>query len=34
MSDTFFDELGMHKRDHALDILGGAHGAMTGPMLE
>jgi UDP-GlcNAc3NAcA epimerase len=34
MSDVFFEELGMHKPDHFLDIHGGAHGAMTGRMLE
>lgn len=34
MSDVFFDELGMHKPDHYLDIHGGGHGAMTGRMLE
>ena len=34
MSEVFFDELGMHKPDHALDIHGGGHGAMTGRMLE
>ncbi|WP_089956459.1 non-hydrolyzing UDP-N-acetylglucosamine 2-epimerase [Limnohabitans sp. 2KL-3] len=34
MSDVFFDELGMSKPDHFLDIHGGGHGAMTGRMLE
>lgn len=34
MSDVFFEELGMHKPDHLLDIHGGGHGAMTGRMLE
>ena len=34
MSDVFFEELGMHKPDHFLDIHGGGHGAMTGRMLE
>ena len=34
MSDVFFDELGMNKPDHFLDIHGGGHGAMTGRMLE
>jgi UDP-GlcNAc3NAcA epimerase len=34
MSDVFFEELGMHKPDHLLDIHGGRHGAMTGRMLE
>jgi UDP-GlcNAc3NAcA epimerase len=34
MSDVFFEELGMHKPDHFLDIHGGRHGAMTGRMLE
>ena len=33
MSDVFFDELGMAKPDHHLDIHGGSHGAMTGRML-
>lgn len=33
MSDVFFDELGMNKPDHFLDIHGGGHGAMTGRML-
>ncbi len=33
MSDLFFNELGMHKPDHFLDINGGGHGAMTGRML-
>lgn len=34
MSDVFFDELGMPKPDHALNVHGGTHGAMTGRMLE
>lgn len=34
MSDVFFQELGMQKPDHFLDIHGGGHGAMTGRMLE
>jgi UDP-GlcNAc3NAcA epimerase len=34
MSDVFFEELGMGKPDHFLDIHGGGHGAMTGRMLE
>jgi UDP-GlcNAc3NAcA epimerase len=34
MSDVFFDELGMSKPNYYLDIHGGAHGAMTGRMLE
>jgi UDP-GlcNAc3NAcA epimerase len=34
MSDVFFDELGMSKADYFLGIHGGAHGAMTGRMLE
>jgi UDP-GlcNAc3NAcA epimerase len=34
MSGVFFEELGMHKPDHFLDIHGGGHGAMTGRMLE
>lgn len=34
MSDVFFDELGMSKPNHFLDIHGGGHGAMTGRMLE
>lgn len=33
MSDVFFEELGMAKPAHALDIHGGSHGAMTGRML-
>lgn len=33
MSEVFFDELGMKKPDHFLDIHGGTHGAMTGRML-
>jgi UDP-GlcNAc3NAcA epimerase len=34
MSDIFFDELGMAKPDHNLDIHGGRHGAMTGAMMQ
>jgi UDP-GlcNAc3NAcA epimerase len=34
MSDVFFQELGMAKPDHHLDIHGGTHGEMTGRMLE
>jgi UDP-GlcNAc3NAcA epimerase len=34
MSDIFFDELGMKKPKHHLDIHGGHHGEMTGRMLE
>ncbi len=34
MSDVFFEELGMDRPDHFLDIHGGGHGAMTGRMLE
>jgi hypothetical protein len=34
ISDVFFEELGMHRPDHFLDIHGGSHGAMTGRMLE
>lgn len=33
MSDVFFDELGMDKPAHQLDIHGGNHGEMTGRML-
>ncbi|WP_338880501.1 UDP-N-acetylglucosamine 2-epimerase (non-hydrolyzing) [Achromobacter veterisilvae] len=33
MSDVFFDELGMEKPAHQLDIHGGGHGEMTGRML-
>ncbi|MEN5396102.1 UDP-N-acetylglucosamine 2-epimerase (non-hydrolyzing) [Achromobacter xylosoxidans] len=33
MSDVFFDELGMNKPKHQLDIHGGGHGEMTGRML-
>jgi len=33
MSDVFFDELGMDKPAHQLDIHGGGHGEMTGRML-
>lgn len=34
MSEVFFEELGMHKPDHFLEIHGGGHGVMTGRMLE
>lgn len=34
MSNVFFEELGMQKPDHFLDIHGGGHGVMTGRMLE
>ena len=34
MSDIFFEELGIPKPAHNLDIHGGSHGAMTGRMLE
>lgn len=34
MSDVFFDELGIPRPAHNLDIHGGSHGAMTGRMLE
>jgi len=33
MSDIFFDELGMRKPDHHLNIHGGSHGEMTGRMI-
>ncbi|MEE1867163.1 non-hydrolyzing UDP-N-acetylglucosamine 2-epimerase [Pseudomonas auratipiscis] len=33
MSDVFFDELGMNRPAHLLDIHGGSHGNMTGRML-
>jgi UDP-GlcNAc3NAcA epimerase len=33
MSDIFFNELGMKKPSHFLDIHGGSHGSMTGRML-
>lgn len=33
MSDVFFQELGMSRPDHHLDIHGGGHGDMTGRML-
>lgn len=33
MSDVFFNELGMSRPHHFLDIHGGGHGAMTGRML-
>lgn len=34
MSDVFFDELGIPRPAHNLDVHGGMHGAMTGRMLE
>ncbi|HEX2839807.1 non-hydrolyzing UDP-N-acetylglucosamine 2-epimerase [Hyphomicrobium sp.] len=34
MSDVFFEELGLPKPDHHLEIHGGGHGAMTGAMLQ
>ena len=34
MSDIFFEELGIPRPDHNLDVHGGSHGAMTGRMLE
>ncbi|MDZ3831670.1 MAG: UDP-N-acetylglucosamine 2-epimerase (non-hydrolyzing) [Sphingopyxis sp.] len=34
MSDVFFDELGIPRPVHNLDVHGGPHGAMTGRMLE
>lgn len=34
MSDVFFEELGIPRPRHNLDIHGGGHGAMTGRMLE
>lgn len=34
MSDVFFDELGIPRPAHNLDVHGGLHGAMTGRMLE
>lgn len=34
MSDIFFKELGIPEPDHHLGVSGGAHGAMTGAMLE
>jgi UDP-GlcNAc3NAcA epimerase len=33
MSDIFFEELGLRKPDHTLDIHGGSHGEMTGRMI-
>lgn len=33
MSDIFFDQLGIPRPDHQLDIHGGSHGEMTGRML-
>ena len=33
MSDIFFEELGIRKPDHELDIHGGSHGEMTGRMI-
>ena len=33
MSDVFFEELGMDRPAHHLDVHGGTHGAMTGRML-
>lgn len=33
MSDVFFTEMGIPAPDHALDIHGGGHGAMTGRMM-
>lgn len=33
MSDIFFDQLGIPRPDHLLDIHGGSHGEMTGRML-
>lgn len=34
MSDIFFEELGIPRPHHNLDVHGGSHGAMTGRMLE
>ena len=34
MSNIFFDQLGIPKPHHQLDINSGSHGAMTGRMLE
>ncbi|WP_374525855.1 non-hydrolyzing UDP-N-acetylglucosamine 2-epimerase [Sphingopyxis sp.] len=34
MSDVFFEELGIPRPAHNLDVHGGPHGAMTGRMLE
>lgn len=34
MSDVFFDELGIPRPAHNLDVHGGSHGVMTGRMLE
>lgn len=33
MSEIFFEELGIRKPDHTLDIHGGSHGEMTGRMI-
>lgn len=33
MSDIFFDQLGIPRPDHQLDIHGGSHGEMTGRMM-
>lgn len=33
MSDVFFNQMGIPRPDHTLDINGGAHGSMTGRML-
>ncbi len=33
MSQVFFDQLGIPRPDHMLDINGGSHGSMTGRML-
>jgi UDP-GlcNAc3NAcA epimerase len=33
MSDNFFSELSISKSDYFLDIHGGGHGEMIGPML-
>jgi len=33
MSEVFFDELGLPRPDHHLDVSGGGHGDMTGRML-
>ncbi len=33
MSDVFFDELGLPRPDHLLEISGGGHGDMTGRMM-
>lgn len=34
MSEVFFDELGIARPDHNLDVGGGGHGEMTGHMLQ